>query len=66
MRDYFAELYGSTPFDDDDESKERRVLPDGGSVRRPLLVMDPSPETDRRDRSHLLPRAQQRTTGLRR
>jgi hypothetical protein len=30
MRDYFHELYGDDPFDD-----ERRVVPDGGSVRAP-------------------------------
>ena len=31
MRDYFHELYGDDPFDD-----ERRVVPDGGSVRAPV------------------------------
>jgi hypothetical protein len=31
MRDYFHELHGDDPFDD-----ERRVVPDGGSVRAPV------------------------------
>jgi hypothetical protein len=31
MRDYFHELYGDDPFDD-----ERRVVPDGGPVRAPV------------------------------
>jgi hypothetical protein len=30
MRDYFHELYGDDPFDD-----ERRVVPGGGSLRSP-------------------------------
>jgi hypothetical protein len=30
MRDYFHELHGDDPFDD-----ERRVVPDGGSARAP-------------------------------
>jgi hypothetical protein len=47
MRDYFTELYGGNACgDDDDESKERRILPDGGSVRRPLLLMDSAPPRD--------------------
>lgn len=31
MRDYFHELHGDDPFDD-----ERRVVPDGGSARAPV------------------------------